>query len=96
MTVRETAAGIGSLATSATTVRGVVEVARLPLLPIHAHPFILLAVETDTNPKRKRGTQVIPSLTLRVSVKCLIFDREQYRLEQSRCHGLCAFHSKIM
>ena len=28
----------------------------------------------DTNPKRHRGRQTIPSLTLRVSMGCLIYD----------------------
>jgi len=42
-------------------------------------PDILLAVRVDTNPKRKRGTQLLPSLTLRVSAERLIIDREKYK-----------------
>ena len=37
-----------------------------------------LAVESNTNPKRKRGRQVMSSLTLRVSVEWANFNRRQY------------------
>ncbi len=39
---------------------------------------ILLAVATDTNPKRKRGPEVVASLTLRVGADCDNLNREQY------------------
>ena len=41
---------------------------------------ILLAAAGDTNPKRQRGLQLVPSLTLRVSVGCSIPDRAVYIL----------------
>jgi hypothetical protein len=39
---------------------------------------ILHAAAADTNPKRKRGSQTSPSLTLRVRIECLIPRRQQY------------------
>ncbi len=39
--------------------------------------IILPAVETDTTPKRKRGSQVVPLLTLRVSVGWANLNRGQ-------------------
>src|SRR5208283_3287155 len=36
------------------------------------------AAAGDTNPKRERGLETIPSFTLRVSIECLISDRAQY------------------
>ena len=50
----------------------------MPLLNRRQYAFILLAVESETyhtNPKRKRGDDLRPSLALRVSVS---FAREQY------------------
>ena len=48
---------------------------------VTVHPpfvgFILLAVQADTNPKRKRGLQLLSSLTLRVGVDCFIRGRER-------------------
>ena len=41
--------------------------------------FILHAVDSDSNPKRKRGTQILSSLTLRVTMECAIFHRERIR-----------------
>jgi hypothetical protein len=38
---------------------------------------VLLAVATDTNPKRQRGRQVVTSLALRVNMDCDNFNREQ-------------------
>src|SRR5665213_1237346 len=39
---------------------------------------ILSAVAADTNPTRQRGSQIITSLALRVSMESAIFDRGQY------------------
>jgi hypothetical protein len=36
---------------------------------------ILHAVDSDRNPKRKRGAKLLSSLTLRVTMSCVIFDR---------------------
>ena len=38
---------------------------------------ILHAFDSDSNPKRKQGAQLLSSITLRVTVSCVIFDRVQ-------------------
>lgn len=40
--------------------------------------LILLAAAGDTNPKRLRGLQRVPSLTFRISVECPTPDRAVY------------------
>ena len=49
-----------------------------PRMRLQSLVSVLLAAAGDTNPKRQRGLQFIPSLTLRVSVGCLIPDRAKY------------------
>ena len=51
--------------------------ARNPSISVEVE-YILLAAAGDTNPKRQRGLQLVPSLTLRVSVGCSIPDRAEY------------------
>ena len=45
---------------------------------------MLHAVDSDNNPKCKRGASLLFSLTLRVTMKCAIFDRVQYIVLLSR------------
>ena len=42
--------------------------------------FILHAAKNDTNPKRKRGPQLVTSFALRVSMNRLISGRGKYKL----------------
>ncbi len=40
------------------------------------------AVDSESNPKRKRGQKLRPSLTLRVTMSCVIINRMQYSIPQ--------------
>ena len=45
---------------------------------IHYCPDMPFPARNHTNPKRKRGRQVLSSLALQVSVGCVKLDRERY------------------
>ena len=47
--------------------------------------FRLHAVDSESNPKCKRGASLLSSLTLRVTMKCAIFDRVQYNSPAVDC-----------